>query len=195
MCHSGGGVRAFTNFIWSLTVFTKGKCVSDTTGHYRVQQYVCDSHIQHSVATCILMSVNDGRSSPQICRHWRRHQACTSCRSRRPSSPHQQHSGSHYGHTPEVHRSHPAQRGGFIRLSFFYTHEYCCQTNHISHRPGRSQHLPSCCRHRTCCHPVSLRKRGELYISPGRSGEHEHPAAGWYRTSLRQEESQLHIEC
>lgn len=85
------------------------------------------------------------------------------------------------------------RRGGFHQGSpplFFITIRR--KKNHtLSHKPGRNRRPHSCCLHRTCCHPASLRTRGGLYISPGRSGRREHPAAGWYRTSLRQEERQL----
>lgn len=82
------------------------------------------------------------------------------------------------------------QRGGSYQGSLFLSScVLLVEKNHTCHRPGRSPRLLSGCLHRTCCRPASLRKRGGLYISPGRSGGREHPAAGWYRTSLRQEES------
>lgn len=148
------------------------------------------------MATCILMRVTDEQSSPRICRHWRRHRACTYSRSRHPSSPHQRHNGSHYARTPEGRRSHPAgdreevSAGSLLLLFFFFSLHMITVSYKKSYRPGRNQCLLSCCLHRTCCHPACSRKRGGLYISPERLGEHERPTDGWYRTSLQHEESQ-----
>lgn len=82
------------------------------------------------------------------------------------------------------------RRGGFHQGSHSFYHHKKKITLSLTNLAGiDAPH--SCCLRRTCCHPASLRTHGRLYISPGRSGRREHPAAGWYRTSLRQEERQL----
>lgn len=143
----------------------------------------------------ILTRSNDWRSSPQICPRWRRRPACTSFRTRLPSSPLLPRSGSHYAGTPEGLQSRPAE-GQSRRLPpgcyRWATEGKKKKTNWnpVVFKPGRSRRLRSCCLRRTCCRPVSLRTRGELCISPGRWGQRERPAAGWSRTSLRQTEQQ-----
>lgn len=95
-----------------------------------IQQDITESvsvrHI-HIMATCILMRANDVRSSQQMCQRWRRRRACTSCRSRLPSSPHRQHSGSRCARTPEGRQSPPAgterRFSSGLSPSLFYHHK------------------------------------------------------------------------
>lgn len=101
MCCFGDGVRKLSD----PSLLKEGVAKNRRT----VQRLRCLRVLNVTGSSYVLRRSNDERSSRQICPRWRRRPACTSFRSRLPSSPHRQRSRCRYARTPEGRQSHPAE--------------------------------------------------------------------------------------
>lgn len=131
--------------------------------------------------------------------HWRRHQACSSGHSHRPSSPHQRCSLCHFSHIPTGRLSHPAEleRAGWQHHHFFWGPEtvfaptmrviiFIYILDRSQCRPAKSLHTSYCC-------PVGYRRYEEHCIALEKSGKHELSTAGCY-DSLKSEKWKINAK-